>query len=81
MKRRLVLLAIPLVVLLLLVLMYNTLVQGRNHCDEAWRTSIRKLKRRYDLIPNLVKTVQGYASTSGRCFDSVSQARASAYGQ
>ena len=42
-------------------LIYNALVQGRNHCDEAWADIDAELKRRYDLIPNLVAAVQGYA--------------------
>jgi LemA protein len=53
-------------VLLLLILwvafIYNALVRGRNHCDEAWSGIDTELKRRYDLIPNLVNTVKGYAS-------------------
>ena len=42
-------------------LMYNSLVQSRNRCDESWADIDTELKRRYDLIPNLVNTVQGYA--------------------
>jgi LemA protein len=72
------LLAIPLVALGVFVLIYNALVQGRNHCDEAWADIDAELKRRYDLIPNLVRTVQGYAKHEREVLDSVSRARASA---
>ena len=41
--------------------MYNALVRSRNTCDESWADIDTELKRRYDLIPNLVHTVQGYA--------------------
>ncbi len=41
---------------------YNRLVKARNHCDEAWSNIDTELKRRYDLIPNLVRTVKGYAT-------------------
>jgi LemA protein len=73
-----VLLAIPSVVLVLFVLIYNALVQGRNHCDEAWADIDAELKRRYDLIPNLVRTVQGYATHEREVLDGVTQARTAA---
>jgi LemA protein len=66
-------------VLLLLVLwvafMYNALVRGRNHCDEAWSGIDTELKRRYDLIPNLVSTVKGYAAHERETLERVTQAR------
>ena len=73
-----ILLGIPLAILVVLTLIYNSLVQGRNHCDEAWANIDTELKRRYDLIPNLVRTVQGYAQHERELLESVSQARASA---
>jgi len=54
-------LAIVLVVLFAFIGMYNGLVSIRNQCDEAWSNVDTELKRRYDLIPNLVNTVKGYA--------------------
>ncbi len=54
-------LAIVLVVLVAFIGMYNGLVSIRNQCDEAWSNVDTELKRRYDLIPNLVNTVKGYA--------------------
>ncbi len=66
-------------VLLLLILwvafIYNALVRGRNHCDEAWSGIDTELKRRYDLIPNLVNTVKGYATHERETLEQVTQAR------
>ena len=66
-------------ILLLLILwvafMYNALVRGRNHCDEAWSDVDTELKRRYDLIPNLVNTVKGYAAHERETLEQVTQAR------
>ncbi len=53
--------AVVLVLLLAFIGMYNGLVSIRNQCDEAWSNVDTELKRRYDLIPNLVNTVKGYA--------------------
>ncbi len=65
-------------VLLWLVGTYNGLVRTRNHCSEAWSGIDTELKRRHDLIPNLVATVQGYATHERTLFDSVLAARARA---
>ncbi len=66
-------------VLLLLILwvafIYNALVRGRNHCNEAWSGIDTELKRRYDLIPNLVSTVQGYATHERETLERVTLAR------
>ena len=69
-----------LVVLLILVfiLSYNGLVRLRNRIDNAWSQIDVQLKRRYDLIPNLVETVKGYAAHERGVFESVTQARANA---
>jgi len=74
----LVLLVIPLIVLAWFVLTYNCLVQGGNRCDESWADIDTELKRRYDLIPNLVNTVQGYAKHEQVVLEKVSQARTTA---
>jgi LemA protein len=68
------------VVLLLLyaVLLYNGLVQKRNRVDNAWAQVDVQLKRRHDLVPNLVETVKGYAAHEQGTFDQVTQARAAA---
>jgi len=58
--------------------MYNSLVHGRNHCTESWSNVDTELKRRYDLIPNLVETVKGYAKHEREVLERVTQARAAA---
>jgi LemA protein len=63
---------------LLFVLLYNRLVQLRNRSENAWAQVEVQLKRRHDLIPNLVETVKGYAAHERGTFDSVTEARTSA---
>ena len=57
---------------------YNELVVLKNRAKEAWADIAVQLKRRYDLIPNLVETVKGYATYERELFEKVTQARASA---
>jgi LemA protein len=68
------------VVLFLFVLvgMYNGLVRKRNRSENAWAQVDVQLKRRHDLIPNLVETVKGYAAHERGTFDEVTQARTAA---
>ena len=70
------------VVVVLLILfaaaMYNGLVRLNQQATEAWSDIIVQLKRRYDLIPNLVNTVKGYASHEKTVFEDVTAARAKA---
>lgn len=60
------------------LLAYNGLVRRRNQVDEAWSDIDVQLKRRHDLIPNLVNTVKGYATHEREAFESVTKARAQA---
>ena len=57
---------------------YNGLVQLRNRCDNSWAQVDVQLRRRYDLIPNLVETVKGYAKHEKETFQKVTDARAQA---
>lgn len=59
---------------------YNSLVRQRNQVKEAWSDIDVQLKRRHNLIPNLVETVKGYAGHERQTFDSVTKARAQALG-
>ena len=58
-----------------IIALYNSLVSRRNEVDNAWSQIDVQLKRRLDLIPNLVETVKGYASHEKATFDAVIQAR------
>src|SRR3954447_9563524 len=58
--------------------MYNALVKLNQQSDEAWSDITVQLKRRYDLIPNLVNTVKGYAKHESGVFEKVTEARANA---
>src|SRR6476619_42109 len=60
------------------VLAYNGMVRSRNMVDEAWSGIDVQLKRRHDLIPNLVETVKGYAAHEKGVFEAVTNARANA---
>lgn len=62
------------------LLAYNSLVRRRNQVEEAWSDIDVQLKRRHNLIPNVVETVKGYATHEREAFDSVTQARAQALG-
>jgi LemA protein len=61
-----------------LVVAYNGMVRARNKVDEAWSGIDVQLKRRHDLIPNLVETVKGYATHEREVFENVSAARSAA---
>jgi LemA protein len=74
----LVIVVLIVVVGLLLVGLFNRLVRARNRVDNAWAQVEVQLKRRWDLIPNLVESVKGYAAHERGTFEAVTQARTAA---
>ena len=72
--------AVVVLVILLLIGIYNGLVKLRNRVDEAWSDITVQLKRRTDLIPNLVNSVKGYATHEKEVFEKVTQARSAIMG-
>ena len=75
-----ILLGVVVVLLLWAVLTYNRLVTLRNRVDNGWSQIDVQLRRRYDLIPNLIETVKGYAAHEREVFDRVTEARTQAMG-
>jgi len=75
-----ILIGVVVVVFLWLIGMYNRFVSLVNRTKEAWSDIEVQLKRRYDLIPNLVNTVKGYATHESSAFENVTKARAAAMG-
>ena len=67
-------------IILIGVFIYNSLVSSRNRVEEAWSDIEVQLKRRYDLIPNLVNTVKGYAAQEAGVLERVTEARTKAMG-
>jgi LemA protein len=76
----LIIIALIAIVAFAAVGIYNSLVKLRNTSEQAWSDVDVQLKRRYDLIPNLVETVKGYASHEKETFEKVVQARNQAMG-
>lgn len=70
-----VLVLLALIVVAVVVGGYNRLVRGRNQVDEGWAQIDVQLRRRYDLIPNVVETVKGYAAHERETLERVTQAR------
>ena len=75
-----IVLIIIVLVFLWVIFAYNSFVRFVNRAKEAWADIDVQLKRRYDLIPNLVNTVKGYAIHEASAFENVTKARASAMG-
>jgi LemA protein len=74
---------IVIVVIVVLAVLYfiakrNSIISARNRVDEAWSGIDVQLKRRHDLVPNLVETVKGYATHESQTFEKTTQARAAA---
>lgn len=75
-----IILAIVVVIVFWVIGTFNGLVMLRNRAKEAWSDIDVQLKRRYDLIPNLVETTKGYATHEKELFEKVSEARSRAMG-
>ena len=73
-----IIIGVAVLLVIIVVVIYNGLVALRNRVEEAWSDITVQLKRRYDLIPNLVSTVQGYAKHERETFQNVTEARANA---
>jgi hypothetical protein len=73
-----IILVILVVIAVVLIGMYNSLVQLRVRCDSAWSDIDVQLKRRHDLIPNLVETVKGYAAHEKGTFENIAKFRSQA---
>lgn len=75
-----IILAIIVVIVAWVVVVYNGFIRRRNQKDESWADIDVQLKRRYDLIPNLIETVKGYADHESQTFQKVTEARNRAMG-
>jgi len=75
-----IIIAIVAVVVLWIIAIYNGLIKKNYRVKEAWSDIEVQLKRRYDLIPNLVETVKGYMAYERTVFEKVTEARAKAIG-
>ena len=78
MSSTMIVIIIAVILLLALIAIYNGLVKSRVRVDEAWSDINVQLKRRYDLIPNLVESVKGYATHEKKVFEEVTAARTTA---
>lgn len=74
----LILVGIVVLIIIVGIVIYNGLVQSKIRVDEAWSDITVQLKRRYDLIPNLIETVKGYAKHEKTVFENVTKARTDA---
>jgi LemA protein len=74
----LIVVGVVVVLALIYILIRNSIIGSRNRVDEAWSGIDVQLKRRHDLVPNLVETVKGYATHERETFEKVTQARAQA---
>jgi LemA protein len=73
-----IILGVLIVIAVVLISMYNGLVQLRVRCDSAWSDIDVQLKRRHDLIPNVVETVKGYAAHEKGTFENIAKFRSQA---
>ncbi|MHC4061402.1 MAG: LemA family protein [Planctomycetota bacterium] len=75
-----IVIAVPLLLILFVIGVYNALIRLRNQVDNAWSQIDVQLKRRHDLIPNLVETAKGYMKHERETFEEITKARSQAMG-
>jgi len=75
-----IIVAVVVVLLILVIGIYNALIRLRNQVDNSWSQIDVQLKRRHDLIPNLVETAKGYMQHERQTFEAITQARSQAMG-
>jgi len=75
-----IIVVVPLLLVLFVIAMYNSLVRLRNQVDNGWSQIDVQLKRRHDLIPNLVETARGYMKHERETFETITKARSQAMG-
>ncbi|MFA5777374.1 MAG: LemA family protein [Parcubacteria group bacterium] len=80
MEAGLILIIVLAILIIWIIMTYNGLIKLKNRVDESWSDIDVQLKRRYDLIPNLISTVKGYAAHEKELFEKVTQARTQAMG-
>ena len=73
-----IIIGVLVLLVLIVIFIYNSLIRSRNRVDNAWSQIDVQLRRRYDLIPNLVETVKGYAAHERQTLEAVTSARANA---
>lgn len=73
-------LGLIILIIVVAIVLYNSIIRAKNQVDEAWSDIEVQLKRRYDLIPNLVETVKGYAQQESSVLENVTKARTAAMG-
>jgi LemA protein len=76
----LVLIGLPVLIIIFAIGIYNALIRLRNQVDNAWSQIDVQLKRRHDLIPNLVETAKGYMKHERETFEAITNARSQAMG-
>ncbi len=80
MEPGIIILLFAVIVLVYLIVVYNGLVKKRVRCEEGWSDIDVQLKRRYDLIPNLIESVKGYVKHEKDVLENVTKARSAAMG-
>ena len=73
-----IILGVVILIILWLIVTYNGLIRSKNQTDEAWSDIDVQLKRRYDLIPNLIETVKGFTKQESSVLQNVTEARTKA---